>query len=298
MQLDHVIIGVDDLAGAVRTFELILGLPAAVRSSHPKYGTENALFLFEQGPYLELLALTGQGATGDFTSTLRAYLGEQGEGLYGLAFAPDDLDDAVQRLRHLGVDAPDAASGTGVSPGGRERTWRNTRVGPEALHGAFLLLIEHTGWDWRTELRRPPLPNRGDTAVTGIHHVVIDVADADAASAQFTERFGLPVTETIRTDRMGAQVNIHQAGDATVEFVSPTTDRGPVAERIARRGAGLSQIAFTVRDLNHAQRTLTSAGLGVGDPAAGVLPGSRVARMEPYSAHGVAVQLISFEGQQ
>lgn len=295
MKLDHVIIGVDDLEGAVRTYELILGLPPAVRGSHPKYGTENALFLFGRGPYLELLALKDQGVGGDFTSTLRAFLGDQGEGLYGLAFAPDDLDAALARLRELGIEAPAAEAGTGVSLGGRERTWRNARVGPEALHNAFVLLIEHTGWDWRAELRQPPLENRAETAATGIHHVVIDVADADAASAQFAERFGLPITDVHRSERMGALVNIHQAGEATVEFVSATAAGGPVAERISRRGPGLSQVAFEVPDLQHAVRTLTSAGLGVTDPAPGVLTDSRVARIEPYSAHGVAAQLIHFE---
>ena len=296
MQLDHVIIGVADLDAATATYETILGLPVAVRSDHPTYGTRNALFLFERGPYLELLGLQSPERAGTFTTPLRDFLRERGEGLYGLALAPDDIDSAVANLRGLGFDVADAARGTGVSADGRVREWRNTRLPPTAWHNSFSLLIEHQGWDWRTDLRPSPLPGRADSAVVGIHHVVFDVADADAASAQWQERFGLRRGGTITAEAIGARVNIHPAGEATIEALSATRPDGAVAQRIARRGEGLSGLAFQVRDVDAAARAVRAAGLTITDPAPGVLPNSRVARIDPASAHGVTAQLIQFDG--
>lgn len=295
MQLDHVIIGVSDLDAATGTFATLLGRPAAVRSDHPTYGTRNALFLFDEGPYLELLGLQEGGAGGSFVTPLRDFLTSKGEGLYGLALAPDDIDAAVERLRSLGFKVRDAAPGTGVSADGRAREWRNTRLAPDVWHGSFSLLIEHHGWDWRTDLRVPPVPERADSAATGIHHVVFDVIDAATASALWAERFGLTCSEVIVSEAFGAEVRIHPAGTATIEAVGPTRPDGAVAKRMAARGGeGLSQVAFAVADVDAAVAAVRAAGLAISDPAPGVLAHSRVARVEPGSAHGTAVQLIQF----
>jgi catechol 2,3-dioxygenase-like lactoylglutathione lyase family enzyme len=293
MELDHVIIGVADLDAATRTYEIILGLPASVRSDHPTYGTRNALFLFERGPYLELLS-PRPDTQGSFSTPLRGFLAERGEGLYGLALAPDDIDAAVARLRTLGIAVADAARGTGVSADGRVREWRNTRLPAAAWHNSFSLLIEHSGWDWRQELRVPPVPERAASAVTGIHHAVFSVADADDASADWTERFGLHIGDRIESEQLGARVLIHPAGAATIEAVSAARPDSPLAERIARQGEGLSGLAFQVSGLDAAVEALRAAGLTLTDAAPGVLPNSRVARIDPASAHGVAAQLIEF----
>jgi catechol 2,3-dioxygenase-like lactoylglutathione lyase family enzyme len=293
MQLDHVLIAVRDLDAATATYESILGAPAAVRSEHPTYGTRNALFVFERGPYLELIATRDDGATGSFRGSLASFLDTRGEGLYGLALSPEDMAAAIERLRALGLRVPDAAHGTGVSADGRVREWVNTTL-PRDAWGAFALLITHQGWNWRTDLRPPPLTGRESTHSRSIHHIVFDADDADALSREWQERFGLVCTETIDHTDFGARVLVHPAGEATVEAVSPTRADGAVAARIARNGPGLSQIAFAVSDLDGAVRAVRAAGVPIGDPAAGVLPGSRVARVDPAAAHGAAVQLLQF----
>lgn len=293
MNLDHVIVGVADLDAATARFETILGLPAAVRSDHPTYGTRNALFLFKHGPYLELLGLRPDAA-GGFVTPLRDFLARRGDGLYGIALAPADIDAAVARLRNRGYDVAEARRGTGVDAGGRERAWRNTRLPAEALNNSFSLLIEHEGWDWRTDLRREVSPARAGSAATGIHHVVFDTPDARQNSLEWQRRFGLEPSETIESERMGATVIVHRAGEASIEAASTSRPDGPVAERFARNGEGLSSIAFTVADLPGAVASLRAAGLTVSDPAPGVLPESQVTRIDPASAHGVAAQLIQF----
>jgi catechol 2,3-dioxygenase-like lactoylglutathione lyase family enzyme len=294
VKLDHVIVAVADLDAAVATYETILGLPAAIRSEHPAYGTRNAIFLFRQGPFLELLA-PQSGVTGGFAGRLCNALARKGDGLFGMALAPDGLDAAIGRLRTLGLDVPDAIEGSGVSPDGSTRRWRGTMLQPSVWHGAVSMLIEYHDLAWRTELRRSPVSGHDASAVSGIHHIVFDVADAETASDTWEERFGLSRRDTIVSERAGAVVNVHAAGDATIEAVSPTTPDGMVAERMARRGEGMSSIAFEVADVDAGVAALRAAGLTITEPAPGVLPNSRVARIDPDSACGVAAQLLQFE---
>jgi catechol 2,3-dioxygenase-like lactoylglutathione lyase family enzyme len=288
MQLDHIIIAVRNLEAAAARLAAILGLPVAVWSTHPR-GTRNALFLFEQGPYLELLTSWDAPEIGASARALRTFL-EQREGLFGLALAPDDITTAVERLRGCGFEVADPVPNSGTNADGRVRAWRGAFAPSTAGDHSFL--VEHLGWDWRTELRPARLSGRVASAVRGIHHVAFDVMDAETASASWDAWFGLPCTETIVSERMGARVLIHQAGVASVEFVSATTANGPVAERIARRGHGLFGLAFAVDDLAGATGAARAAGITTSDPAPGVLPNTRVARLDASNLYGVEAQLV------
>jgi catechol 2,3-dioxygenase-like lactoylglutathione lyase family enzyme len=290
MKLDHVIVAVRDLDAAAVRFESILGLPVAVWSKHPR-GTRNALFIFEQGPYLELLTTWAAPETGSSARSVYAFL-EQREGLFGLALAPDDITQAVARLRRCGYEVADPVPNSGVNADGRTREWRGAFA--PSVAGDHSFLVEHLGWDWRTDLRPEPPPSRATTAVRSIHHVAFDVEDAEAASRSWDQWFGLPLTQQLTSERMGARVLIHRAGDATVEFVSATTADGPVAQRIARRGYGLFGLAFQVANLDGAVAAVRSASVEIGEPTGGVLSGGRVARIAPASAYGVEAQYLHF----
>lgn len=292
MKLDHVIIAVARLERAAARYEQILGRPVAVWSEHPR-GTCNALFVFDQGPYLELLAPWDAPEQGGSATALRRFLDERGDGLFGYALAPDDIGAALTRMRGLGGQVTEPIGNSGLNRDGRRREWRGAAIPTVADETAFF--VEHLGWDWRGELLAPPLPERATTAVTGIHHIAFDLADAGAASHDWEERYGLGQSDAIISERMGARVNIHQAGEATVEFVAATRRDGPVAQRIAARGPGLRGLAFRVDDLDGAVAALHRAGIELSDPEPGVLPNSRVARLDPASAHGVAAQLVEFD---
>lgn len=289
LQLDHVIIAVEDLEAGIRRYEAILGCPVALRSDHPR-GTRNALFLFERGPYLELLATWDAPEQGTSAAALRRRLAERGEGLHGLGLSLDNLDACVTHLRGLGLDLLDPVNNSAKSAGGRVREWRATRMPPPDDQDVFL--VQHLGSDWRAELR--PTPGRG--TVASMHHVAFDVPDAGRSARRWQERLGLDVERTVTSERMAARVIILSAGEASLEFVEPLRADGPVAQRMAQRGSGLSSLAFEVRDLNAAVDSARDAGVRAGDPEPGVLPNSRVARLDAADACGVAAQFVQFEG--
>jgi catechol 2,3-dioxygenase-like lactoylglutathione lyase family enzyme len=291
VRLDHVIVAVRDLDAATARYAVILGRPAALRSEHPR-GTGNALFLFPHGPYLELLALWDAPEQGSSAAALRRRLAERGEGLHGLALSADDLDAEVARLRGRGLEIMDPVGNSARNTDGRLREWRAVRLPAVSDEDSFL--IQHRGWDWRSQLLTQPPPDRAASAVTSIHHVAFDVPDAEAASAAWQQRFGFARTAVIEAERMGGRVLVHAAGAATVEFVGATRPDGPVAARIGRRGYGLSSLGLEVSDLDAAVHAARAGGMAIGDPEPGVLPQSRVARLDPASACGVAAQYLQF----
>jgi catechol 2,3-dioxygenase-like lactoylglutathione lyase family enzyme len=287
-----VVVAVRDLDAAAQVWEAILGRAVAVRSRHPR-GTRNALFVFDSGPYLELLAPWDAPESGTSARALRGFIEERGEGLFGLALTSFDITAAARRLRTLGFEAPEPVANSGTNEDGRVRSWRGTTI-PETA-GDHSFMVEHTGWDWRSELRSPPLGGRLASGASAIHHVAFDVEDAGAASHAWEARFGLPLTSEFLTEHMGARVHVHQAGEATIEFVAATRPDGAVGARIARRGHGLFGLALLVPSLEAAVAALREAGAIIGDPESGVLPHSRVARIDPVAASGVSVQFIHFD---
>ncbi len=289
--LDHVIVAVADLDEAVAVYAAITGRPPALRSRSPR-GTQNALFLFPSGPYLELLAPWQEAPErGTSAEALARRLAERGPGLSGIALAPADIDAAVERLRTAGEEAMTPVANGARNDDGRERTWRAARL--PSIAGDSSYLVQHTGWDWRAELLPPVLPERQGSAVRAIHYVAFDVTEANA-SDRWGGWTGVLCGERLVSEAVGAEVLIHQLGAATVEFVSATRPDGPVAERIARRGAGLFGLAFEVTDLDAAVAAVRAVGVIVSEPAPGVLANSRVARIDPGSACGVAAQLLEF----
>jgi len=293
MELDHVIVAVRDLDTAAATFSALLGVPVGLRSEHPVHETRNALLLFRGGPYLELLEVPRrEGAP--FVTAVRRAAAARGEGLVGLALTAPSMGETIDHLRALGYDVPAVEEGSAVNADGRVRRWRTALLPTAIFSGVPALLVEHYDWDWRAELRPREDSGRVWDGAAGIHHLAIDVAEADDSSRRWEEALGLRLRQRIVSERMGALVNVHPAGAATLESVSAIDPTGAVAARIADRGLGPSSVAFEVNDIDRAVATARATGALVGDPAPGVLPNSSVARVVPSSAANVAVQFLQF----
>ncbi len=113
MKLDHVIIAVSDLDQAVSDYRS-LGFTTRYGGRHASGSTHNALIGFQDGSYLELLALTGdpaQPGTIDFSPLVM-----RGEGLVGYALRSADLNADAEALRARGAQVG------AVSEGQRLRT--------------------------------------------------------------------------------------------------------------------------------------------------------------------------------
>jgi hypothetical protein len=97
MRIDHVIYATHDLAASARRFEEEYGLVASGGGVHPKLGTCNSLVPIGKGQSLEFMAVADPGSNSFLVKGLTEVLAE-GDRLFAVSIAPDDLDETVSRL--------------------------------------------------------------------------------------------------------------------------------------------------------------------------------------------------------
>ena len=94
--VDHVVIAVKDLDGAVGRYETIYGAAVSDRSEAPAAGMAMAFFRFGDS-YIELVSATGD------QGPIAKRLTEQGEGVHLVAMKVDDIDATLTELREKGI---------------------------------------------------------------------------------------------------------------------------------------------------------------------------------------------------
>jgi methylmalonyl-CoA/ethylmalonyl-CoA epimerase len=89
-----------------------------------------------------------------------------------------------------------------------------------------------------------------------------------------------------------AKILMMKAGDASVEFLEPTSEESTLAKFIRDRGEGLHHVAFEVEDIAKATEELRAKGFRFiyDQPADGKF-GSKVNFMHPKSTGGILVEL-------
>ncbi len=176
MKFDHVILAVFDLEQAGKTFSE-LGFTVVAGGQHAGGLTHNALVIFADHSYLELMAPTDRrlldepppAGPGNYL-----FIFDAGEGVAGYAFHTADLDDQVARIRRVGIEIGDPESGGRRRPDGVELRWR-TAMFP-TMSTPFLLTDETP-----RELRVPASTENtahanGATGIAGIQASVRDLA--------------------------------------------------------------------------------------------------------------------------
>jgi catechol 2,3-dioxygenase-like lactoylglutathione lyase family enzyme len=293
-RLDHVILAVEDVDAAARSYARLLGRSPAWRGEHPGAGTANALFRLEN-TYLELLAPAGEGPTG---AALRGRLAERGEGPLGLAFGTDDAAACRDWLAARGLEPGPLERGMGRDvESGAFREWLRVPLPLARTRGVVVFAIEH---------RSPPellplVPPIGDAAaaVYALDHAVIRSADPEASRALYGEALGLRLALDRAFPEFGARLLFFRVGGVTVEIAAELgaasearseaqpsgADRGPAAPD---RFFGLS---WRVRDADAARARLAAAGFDVSPVRPGRRPGTRVLSVRD-GTHGVPTLLL------
>jgi hypothetical protein len=120
-QIDHVILGIDDLDRGVKAFEAATGVKPVYGGKHPG-GTHNALVSLGEGMYLEILAIQ-QGVTvqGNFAGlkemkTLTPI---------GWAVSAKDTAQLRNRLSAAGIAVSEPVDGSRTTPTGSKLSWQS-----------------------------------------------------------------------------------------------------------------------------------------------------------------------------
>jgi len=138
----------------------------------------------------------------------------------------------------------------------------------------------------------------GEPLLTGLDHVGLAVPDLDAAVAFHVEVLGLRLEHEEANEEQGVREAMLVAGDggpdaARVQLLAPLSPSSTIARFLDRRGPGLQQVAYRVRDVEAASAALRDRGLRLlYDEARRGTAGSRVNFVHPADAGGVLVELV------
>ena len=133
---------------------------------------------------------------------------------------------------------------------------------------------------------------------TQIDHVGIVVQDLDEALSTYCGILGFRLLERLEAPDHGVEIAFLDAGNSTIELLSPTEKESGTARFLARRGEGSHHVCFAVPDITRALEELRARGVRLIDetPRRGVH--GLVAFAHPQAAHGVMVELLQKDPAQ
>ena len=225
LRLDHVVIALRDLGRGVASCETA-GFTVVPGGRHPGRSTRNALVVFEDGAYLELIAYSASSPDERWWRELDAH----GDGLVDFALLPQDLPAMVAQAQARGL-----AGITGPLPGGRVRpdgervAWQTAR---QAQHDLPFLCADLTP-------RAVRVPEGGlrrhANGAIGIDEVAVAVVDVEASLGRYRALLGAQAVRdgTVMLD--GARIRL-------VRDTARTRDQGPCAVRLRFAPAGPGSI--------------------------------------------------------
>ncbi len=128
-RIDHVGVAVSDLDAAAALYEGTLGMPLAHRERVESQGVEAALLDVGDGHVELLQPLGADTAVGKFIE-------RRGEGLHHVAYAVEDIEATLERLRGAGLELIDEQPRAGI------RGSRVAFVHPKATGSVLTEIVE------------------------------------------------------------------------------------------------------------------------------------------------------------
>ena len=195
LQLDHIVIAVNDLEASIDDYTA-LGFNVQRGGDHPGRATHNALVVFADGSYFELIAWKARAPGERWWQVLQRY----GEGIVDFALLPQNTAETVKAAARRGLVLDGPLDGGRVRPDGERLRWQTAR--PPSPDLPFLC-----GDITPRNLRVP----EGDARVhpngaTGVASLSIAVRDLDATLARYRALLGDP--EAAGSARVGGAVTL------------------------------------------------------------------------------------------
>ncbi|HEX2722691.1 MAG TPA: methylmalonyl-CoA epimerase [Gemmatimonadaceae bacterium] len=130
----------------------------------------------------------------------------------------------------------------------------------------------------------------GSPKGTRIAHIGIAFSSLETQLPFYRDILGLEEAEVADSD--GARIVAFRAGGPLVELLEAAGPETPIGKFIARRGAAIHHVCFSVDDIDEMLARCRSAGIALIDdvPRLGA-EGKRIAFIHPSSTGGVLVEL-------
>jgi len=128
-RIDHIGVATDDLDGAIALYEGTMGMSIAHRETVESQGVEAVLLDVGEG-HVELLRPLGPD------TPVGKYLERKGPGLHHVAYAVDDIEGVLGKLKESGIDLIDSEPRIGI------RDSRVAFVHPRSTDGVLTEIVE------------------------------------------------------------------------------------------------------------------------------------------------------------
>ena len=272
--IDHLIVAVSDIDEAEKNYSKVFGAEPVWKGTHEEYGTENALFNFNN-TYFELLAAKGDGLG---AMLVNHALQETGEGLIGMVFGTDNLKETHQKLSDKGFLLGDISDGEGINfKNNKIRKWKNLFLPSELNRGIFSFLIEHTEGAL-------PLVNKFEPSmVNKLDHVVINTNDADGFINVYKDSFNIRLALDKFVDEWKSRMLFFRLNKTTIEVIEKKNDEEPKDS--------LWGLSWEVDNIEEAHKRLEKAGVEITPIKKGIKENTMVATIKSHT-HNVPTLLI------
>lgn len=237
--LDHLVIAVNDLEHTIADYRG-LGFQVLPGGRHPGRTSHNALVVFEDGAYLELIAWQAPAPEERWWQLLQAH----GEGLVDFALLPGDTAVAITAARARGLTTiTGPLDGGRVRPDGQSLQWLTAR---QASHDLPFLCGDVTP----RRLRVPEGAARQQAnGVRGVAALRIAVQDLPVSVARYRALLGphTPVTVLPPNPAADVQEAVFELGSTRFTLVAPTPATLPshaLRAQLDTRGEGPSQLTL------------------------------------------------------
>ena len=272
--LDHIIVAVENLNEAEKNYIKIFGIDPVWRGEHKELGTANVIFNLEN-TYLELLSANGDGLG---AALVNHYLEEDGEGLIGIVFGTNDLNDAAKSIKDKGFNIGDIKEGEGTNLDESEkRKWKNLFLPPELTRGLFSFIIQHTDGN---------LSSSGlvmQSTVNKLDHVVINTNDADGFIEIYKDVFGLRLALDKTIEAWNKRMLFFRFNKTTIEVIEEIDNKEPKDR--------LWGLAWEVEDLKETYERLIHENVEVTEVKSGIKDKTLVSTIKSHT-HGVPTLII------
>ena len=272
--LDHIILAVEDLNEAEKNYKKIFGIEPVWRGEHKELGTANVIFNLKN-TYLELLSSNGEGLG---AALVNHYLEKDGEGLIGIVFGTNDLNEVASSIKDKGFNVAEITEGEGTNSDESEiRKWKNLFLPPELTRGLFSFIIEHT--EGNLPSNKPVI----QSSVTELDHVVINTNDADGFIEIYKNVYGLRLALDKTIEAWNKRMLFFRFNKTTIEVIEENDDEEP-SDR-------LWGLAWVVEDIQETYERLTKEGVELTEVKPGIKDKTLVSTIRSHT-HRVPTLII------
>jgi methylmalonyl-CoA epimerase len=125
-----------------------------------------------------------------------------------------------------------------------------------------------------------------------IDHVGLVVNSLDASLATYCGQLGYTLLERIVIPEQKVEAAFLDAGNGTIELISPTDTESGTARYLANRGEGTHHICFEVDDIVATLAALKAANVRLVDETPRQGPHGLVAFVHPKATHGMMIEVL------